>query len=70
MSSRSAFLKLVERSLGSSEHTGYKRGMQYLYQACTIFSKAHASIDYSWVHLVISKFETKTVESVGTAHER
>ncbi len=65
-------LSLVQRShvveethsiLQEKERRLYQRGMDFLYEARTIFNTAHATIDFSWTDLVISKY-TKVTESV------
>ncbi len=57
-------LSLVQRSVENNEHTTHERGMAYLHEARAIFNSTHATIDFSWVDLVISKYTPKFRESV------
>ena len=66
-------LSLVQRSFVAEEtqhvlqeknHLMYQRGMDFLREARTIFNTAHATIDFSWTDLVISKYTSKVTESV------
>ncbi|GAC1682321.1 MAG: hypothetical protein PVS3B3_02640 [Ktedonobacteraceae bacterium] len=67
-------LSLVQRSLVAeasmrtiqtkTENLLYQRGMAYLHEARAIFHTAHASIDFSWTDLVISRYTSKVTESV------
>ncbi len=41
----------------------YQRGIDLLYEARAIFNTAHATIDFSWADLVISKYTSLVTES-------
>ncbi len=40
----------------------YQRGMDYLHEAHTIFNASHATIDFSWVDLVLSNYTCDRAE--------
>ncbi len=53
---------LVQRDTDATPGSAYQRGLDYLREAHAIFNTSHATIDFSWVDLVLSNYTVRTVK--------